>query len=142
VVETERAKERVRESRENWDDRWRFSTPRPSSTTWAASTPLSSTSTLCVYEVIDGKLGSGSTDVRDVRQDFFGGVQALDLTENIALEAARLQDQAMSDGVRLSTPDTLIAATARSTADELVVVDSDFETDVLESYLTVTNLRK
>ena len=99
------------------------------------------TSTLCVYEVIDGKLGSGSTDVRDVRGDF-DGVQALDLTEGIALEAARLQDQTMSDGVRLSTPDALIAATARSTGDELVVADGDFETDVLESYLTVTNLRK
>jgi predicted nucleic acid-binding protein len=99
------------------------------------------TSTLCVYEVIDGKLGSGSTDVRNVRQQF-GGVQALDLTEEIALEAARLQDQTMSDGVRPSTPDALIAATARSTGDELVVADRDFETDVLESYLTVTNLRK
>jgi hypothetical protein len=98
------------------------------------------TSTLCVYEVIDGKLGSGSTDVRGVRGDF-GGVQALDLTENIALEAARLQDRTMSDGVRLSTPDALIAATARSTGDELVVADGDFETHVLESYLTVTNLR-
>lgn len=99
------------------------------------------TSTLCVYEVIDGTLGSGSTDVRGVRQDF-GGVQALDLTEEIALEAARLQDQTMSDGVRLSTPDALIAATARLTGDELVVADGDFETDVLESYLTVTNLRE
>ncbi|AXG11076.1 PIN domain-containing protein [Haloplanus rubicundus] len=99
------------------------------------------TSTLCVYEVIDGKLGSGATDVRDVRGDF-GGVQALDLTEGIALEAARLQDQTMSDGVRLSTPDALIAATARSTGDELVVSDGDFQTDVLESSLTVTNLRK
>jgi predicted nucleic acid-binding protein len=99
------------------------------------------TSTLCVYEVIDGKLGSGSTDVQGVRQDF-GGVQALDLTEGIALEAARLQDQTMSDGVRLSTPDALIAATARSTGAELVVADGDFETDVLDSSLTVTNLRK
>jgi len=98
------------------------------------------TSTLCVYEVIDGRLGSGSTDVRDLRQDF-GGVQALDLTEEIALEAARLQDQTVSDGIRLSTPDALIAATARSTGDELVVSDGDFETDVLESHLRVTNLR-
>ncbi|WP_241966783.1 PIN domain-containing protein [Haloplanus aerogenes] len=47
----------------------------------------------------------------------------------------------MSDGVRLSTPDALVAATARSTSDELVVADGDFETDVLESYLRVTNLR-
>jgi len=94
-----------------------------------------------VYEVIVGTLGSGSTDVRGVRQDF-GGVQALDLSEEIALEAARLQDQTMSDGVRLSTPDALIAATARSTGDELVVADWNFETDVLESYRTVTNPRK
>jgi len=36
----------------------------------------------------------------------------------------------------------LIAATARSTSAELVVADGDFRTDVLESYLTVTNLRK
>jgi len=98
------------------------------------------TSSLCVYEVIEGRLGAGSTDVQAVRQDF-DGVHSLALTEEIALEAARLQDELLDDGERMATRDLLIAATAKSTGDELVVADSDFQTDVLESYLTVTNLR-
>jgi len=34
----------------------------------------------------------------------------------------------------------MIAATARSTGDEYVVADSDFETEALEAVMTVTNL--
>jgi hypothetical protein len=98
------------------------------------------TSSLCVYEVIDGALGTGKTDVVEVRQQF-GGVEALDLSEQIALEAGRLQDQLMADGERMATRDLLIAATARSTGAELVVADSDFETETLENVLDVTNLR-
>jgi len=97
------------------------------------------TSTICVFEVINGRVGSGTTDVAAIRQQF-AGVQALDLTEPIAIEAGRLQDELMNDGGRLSTDDLLIAATARSTGDELVVADSDFETEVLEDVMQVTNL--
>ncbi|UIO99577.1 PIN domain-containing protein [Halobaculum sp. CBA1158] len=99
------------------------------------------TSTVCVYEVLEGKLGAESTDVAAAREDF-GGVTALDLTEALSLEAARLQDQLLDDGQRMAARDLLIAATARSTGDHLVVADSDFQTEVLESYLTVTNLRE
>src|SRR6056297_47387 len=99
------------------------------------------TSSICVVEVLDGKLGAGSTDVVSVRQDF-GGVHSLDLTENISLEAARLQDELLDDGQRMATRDLLIAATARSTGDHLVVADSDFETEALESYVSVTNLSR
>ncbi|WP_135829814.1 PIN domain-containing protein [Halorussus halobius] len=99
------------------------------------------TSTLCAFEVVQGRLGSGTTDVEAVRQDF-AGVQTLDLNESIALEAGRLQDKLLSDGERLATADILIAATARSTGDELVVADSDFETDVLDDYMQITNLRE
>ncbi|WP_336001949.1 PIN domain-containing protein [Halorientalis halophila] len=98
------------------------------------------TSTICVYEVINGRLGVGETDVVSVRQEF-GGVQALDLNESIALEAARIQDELVNDGTRLSTTDILIAATARSTGDELVVADADFETEHLTDRMPVTNLR-
>ncbi|GAA0648828.1 PIN domain-containing protein [Salarchaeum japonicum] len=98
------------------------------------------TSSLCVFEVINGELGVGSTDVVEVRQDF-GGVQALDLNENIALEAARIQDQLLDDGERMATRDLLIAATARSTGAELVVADDDFETRLLTDLMEVTNLR-
>lgn len=97
------------------------------------------TSTICVFEVLNGRLGSGDTDVVDARQDF-GGVRALELNETIAIEAARLQDELVDGGSRLSTVDVLIAATARSTGDELVVADSDFETEALTDVLTVTNL--
>jgi len=97
------------------------------------------TSTICVFEVLNGRLGSGDTDVVDARQDF-GGVRALELNETIAIEAARLQDDFVDGGTRLSTVDVLIAATARSTGDELVVADSDFETEALTDVMTVTNL--
>jgi len=97
------------------------------------------TSSLCILEVLDGKIGSGTTDVVSARQDF-DGVHSLDLTENVSLEAARIQDELLDDGQRMATRDLLIAATARSTGDHLVVADSDFETDVLESYVQVTNL--
>ncbi|WP_436929847.1 PIN domain-containing protein [Halosimplex halobium] len=98
------------------------------------------TSTICVFEVINGRLGSGDTDIVAIRQDF-AGVQAIDLNESIAIEAARLQDELIDDGDRLATADLLIAATARSTGDELVVADGGFETDALEAVMQVTNLR-
>jgi len=98
------------------------------------------TSTICVFEVIDGRVGSGETDVVSVRQDF-GGVRSLDLNEQIALEAGRMQDQLMDDGERMATRDLLIAATARSTGSELVVADSDFQTRLLTDLMDVTNLR-
>jgi len=98
------------------------------------------TSSLCVYEVLGGRLGAGTTDVQAVRQDF-DGVHSLALSEEISVEAARLQDELLDDGERMATRDLLIAATAKSTGDELVVADSDFKTAVLESSLTVTNLK-
>lgn len=97
------------------------------------------TSSLCVFEVVNGALGSGETDVVGVRQQF-GGVRALDLNEQIALEAARMQDRLMDDGERMPVRDLLVAATARSAGDELVVADSDFETRLLTETMDVTNL--
>lgn len=98
------------------------------------------TSTVCVVEVLEGKLGAGTTDVVAARNDF-GGVQSLDFTETMALEAARLQDDLLSDGERLAGRDLMVAATARSTGDEFVVTDTDFQIDVLEEYMPVTNPR-
>lgn len=99
------------------------------------------TSAICVFEVVDGKVGSGETDVVGIRQQF-GGVQALDLNEQIALEAGRMQDKLMEDGERMAARDLLIAATARSTGDELIVADEDFETQLLSDLMDVTNLRE
>jgi predicted nucleic acid-binding protein len=98
------------------------------------------TSSLCVFEVIDGEVGSGETDVVGVRQEF-GGVRSLDLNEQIAMEAGRMQDRLLDDGERMAARDLLIAATARSTGDELIVADSDFETRHLSDLMDVTNLR-
>jgi predicted nucleic acid-binding protein len=98
------------------------------------------TSSICVYEVLEGALGSGTTDVATERQRF-GGVRAIELTDDLAVAAGELQDELMDDGVRLSARDCLIAATARSVGDHLVVADSDFETRVLESEIDVTNIR-
>lgn len=98
------------------------------------------TSAICTVEVLNGRVGSGETDVREIRQQF-GGVRALELNDRIALEAARMQDELLADGERLATRDLLIAATARSTGDELVVADRDFETRHLADVMDVTNLR-
>jgi predicted nucleic acid-binding protein len=98
------------------------------------------TSSLCVFEVIDGEVGSGDTDVVGVRQ-VFGGVRSLDLNERIAVEAGRMQDRLLDEGERMAARDLLIAATARSTGDELIVADSDFETRHLSDLMDVTNLR-
>ncbi|RZH67995.1 type II toxin-antitoxin system VapC family toxin [Natrinema altunense] len=98
------------------------------------------TSAICVYEVLAGTLGSGDTDLRAERQHF-GGVHSLEFNEEIALEAARLQDELITDGERMAVRDLMIAATARSTGDQLVVADSDFQTAALESKMEVTNLR-
>ena len=98
------------------------------------------TSSVCVFEIVDGEVGSGSADIVAVRQEF-GGVRALDLNEQIALEAGRMQDQLMDDGERMAARDLLIAATARSTGDELIIADGDFETPLLTDLMDVTNLR-
>ncbi|MFB6142885.1 MAG: PIN domain-containing protein [Halorientalis sp.] len=97
------------------------------------------TSTICVYETLEGKLAGVGTDVVAARNDF-SGVRSLDLTEDIAREAARLQDRLLAEGERMAARDVLIAATARSTGDELVVADADFETASLDDIMTVTNL--
>ena len=97
------------------------------------------TSAICVFEVVDGKVGSGEIDVGSVREQF-GGVRALDLNERVAIEAVRMQDRLMDDGERMAARDLLIAATARSTGDELVVADADFEADLLSDLMDITNL--
>ncbi|MFB6132364.1 MAG: PIN domain-containing protein [Halanaeroarchaeum sp.] len=98
------------------------------------------TSSICVFEFIDGTLGSGETDVVAVRQQF-GGVRALEFDEQIALEAVRIKDQLLDDRERMAGRDLLIAATARSAGDELVVADRNFETGLLTDMMDVTNLR-
>jgi predicted nucleic acid-binding protein len=97
------------------------------------------TSTICVFEVLNGPAGSPGFDPIEERQRF-GGVEAIEFNEQLALEATRLQDAASEHGDELSHRDAMIAATARSTGDEYVVADSDFETAPLESVLDVTNI--
>ncbi|MEF8778488.1 MAG: PIN domain-containing protein [Natronomonas sp.] len=99
------------------------------------------TSSLCVLEIVGGRVGSGETNVVEVRQQF-GGLQALDLSEQIALEAARMQDRLTDEKKRMAARDSLVAATARSTGDELVVSDNDFETGLLTGTMDVANLRR
>jgi hypothetical protein len=97
------------------------------------------TSTICVFEVLNGPAGAPDFDPVEERGKF-GGVQALEFNEQLALEAARLQHASVAAGSELSPRDAMIAATARSTGDEYVVADSDFETESLEDVMVVTNL--
>ena len=97
------------------------------------------TSTICVFEILNGPAGSADFDPIVERQKF-SGVQALEFNEQLAQEAAQLQDASIKDGSELSHRDAMIAATARSTGDKYVVADSDFETDPLDDVMEVTNL--
>lgn len=98
------------------------------------------TSSLCVYEVLEGEVrGSGETDVLGARQAF-GRVESVAFDEGVALEAARIQDRLARDGAVMPTYDLLVAATARSTGDTLVVTDEGFLTEPLGEVLSVRML--
>lgn len=98
------------------------------------------TSSLCVYEVLEGEVrGSGETDVLGARQAF-GRVESVAFDEGVALEAARIQDRLARDEAVMPTYDLLVAATARSTGDTLVVTDEDFLTEPLGEVLSVRML--
>jgi predicted nucleic acid-binding protein len=96
------------------------------------------TSAICVYEVVEGEMWATNESPHVIRQGF-GGVRSIELNEEIALEAARIQNELRSDGDEMPVRDLLIAATARSTGAELVVADGDFETDLLDDLMPVTN---
>ena len=97
------------------------------------------TSSVCVYEFVNGAMWRDGISAHVARQSI-GGVRSVDLTETVAMEAARIQSGLRSDGDEMVVRDLLIAATARSTGAELVVSDSDFETEHIEELLAVTNL--
>jgi len=98
------------------------------------------TSSICVFEVLNGPAGSPDFDPVEARQAF-GGVRVLEFNEALALEGARLQHECVAEGDELSPRDAMIAATARSTGDEYVVADADFETKPLDDAMEVTNLQ-
>ena len=97
------------------------------------------TSSVCVYEFVNGAMWRDGISAHVARQSI-GGVRSVDLTETVAMEAARIQNGLRSDGDEMAVRDLLIAATARSTGAELVVSDSDFKTEHIEELLAVTNL--
>ncbi|MFB6180213.1 MAG: PIN domain-containing protein [Halorientalis sp.] len=96
------------------------------------------TSTMCLYEFVNGAMWQDTISAHVARQSI-GGVQSIDLSETIAMEAARMQNELRADGYEMAVRDLLIAATARSTGAELVVADDHFEIDLLEDQLTVTS---
>jgi hypothetical protein len=98
------------------------------------------TSSLCVYEVLEGEIrSSGGTDLYGARQAF-GAVRAVGFDEDLALEAARMQDELESRGSRMPVYDLLIAASARSTGDTLAVSDGDFDATALDGMVDVHRL--
>lgn len=102
----------------------------------AATGPVR-TSAVCLYEYLDGRLAAG-VDRFDARQEL-ADVEILALNETLAGFAAGLQQELMAEGERMATTDLLVAATARSTGEELVVADADFDTAVLAERMPVTN---
>lgn len=90
-----------------------------------------------MYAVLEGEvLGSGEADVASTRQHF-GRVRAVGFDQSVVLEAARLQDRLAQQGSLLPTHDLLIAASARSEGETLVVRDDDFETEPLADRMPV-----
>ncbi|SFR47733.1 type II toxin-antitoxin system VapC family toxin [Halogeometricum limi] len=99
--------------------------------------PGLATSSICVYEVLAGEVFSaGETDLIGARENF-ARVTALDFSEEVALEAARMQNRLLESGNPMSPRDLMIAATARSEGKELVVSDTDFDTEGLRELLTI-----
>ncbi|MFC7203504.1 type II toxin-antitoxin system VapC family toxin [Haloferax namakaokahaiae] len=99
--------------------------------------PVIVTSSICVYEVLAGEVFSaGQTDLIGARENF-GRVTALDFSEEVALEAARMQTHLLESGTPMSPRDLMIAATARSAGKELAVSDADFDTEGLRELLSV-----
>jgi predicted nucleic acid-binding protein len=98
------------------------------------------TSAICVYEVLMGPVKSDQSSSLVDEREAFGWVRSLDLNEQIAVEANRMQDRLTDEGAQMSSRDILIAATARSTRDELVVADRDFDAERLSEFLDVVQL--
>jgi predicted nucleic acid-binding protein len=96
------------------------------------------TSTICIYEFVNGAMWEDNLTAHVARQSI-GGVQSIDLSETVAMEAARMQTQLRRDGEEMSVRDLLVAATARSTGAEIVVADDNFETEHLDDLMTVTD---
>ncbi|WP_058825782.1 type II toxin-antitoxin system VapC family toxin [Haloferax sp. Q22] len=102
--------------------------------------PVIVTSSICVYEVLAGEVfTAGETDLVGARENF-GRVTALDFSEEVAFEAARMQNRLLESGDPMSPRDLMIAATARSEGKELVVSDADFDTEGLRELLSVRKL--
>lgn len=102
--------------------------------------PAIATSSICVYEVLAGEVfTAGETDLIGARENF-GRVTALDFSEEVAFEAARMQNRLLESGDPMSPRDLMIAATARSEGKELVVSDADFDTEGLRELLSVRRL--
>ena len=102
--------------------------------------PTLVTSSICIYEVLAGEVFSvGETDLIGARENF-GRVTALDFSEEVAFEAARMQNRLLESGKLLSPRDLMIAATARSEGKELVVSNADFDTEGLRELLSVRRL--
>jgi hypothetical protein len=102
--------------------------------------PVLVTSSICIYEVLAGEVfTAGETDLIEARENF-GRVAAVDVSEEVAFEAARMQSRLLESGTPTSPRDLMVAATARSEGKELVVSDTDFDTDGLRELLTVRKL--
>jgi hypothetical protein len=99
--------------------------------------PTLVTSSICIYEVLAGEVFSaGETDLIGARENF-GRVTALDFSEEVAFEAARMQNRLLESGTPMSPRNLMIAATARSEGKELVVSDADFDTEGLRELLSI-----
>jgi hypothetical protein len=99
--------------------------------------PTLVTSSICIYEVLAGEVFSaGETDLIGARENF-GRVTAVDFSEEVAFEAARMQNRLLESGTPMSPRDLMIAATARSEGKELVVSDADFDTEGLRELLSI-----
>jgi hypothetical protein len=102
--------------------------------------PVLVTPSICIYEVLAGEVFSAGEAALIEARENFGRVAAVDFSEEVAFEAARMQSRLLESGTPTSPRDLMVAATARSEGKELVVSDTDFDTDGLRELLTVRKL--
>jgi tRNA(fMet)-specific endonuclease VapC len=78
------------------------------------------------WELYRGGLRVGDSYTREL-QRFTADIETVPLTDDRALEAARVEQETRADGTQLAIPDCLIAGIVRAIGGTIVTRDRDFD---------------
>lgn len=93
---------------------------------------------IVLYEAYQGSIHGyidGSPTV--IREAVTSSMDVLDITEQTAMEAARVQEELLSRGVPADHPDVLIAASAREHGGKFATAEKHFWKDEVQSVMSV-----